>query len=211
MKRLAVSPGDRFNCLTVQRELERGTCQRAIGRSAPFRRIECVCDCGKTIAAKLSALVSGHTKSCGCLKTERQSTKRPEYHVLMQMLERCSNPNSLAYKNYGGRGITVCDRWQKFSNFYEDMGARPSPLHSIDRIDNNDGYHPLNCRWATSREQRSNTRRNRMMTFNGETRCVAEWARLAKRDPSTLLQHLKKGKTDHEILSRYFQSHIQTD
>ena len=94
------------------------------------------------------------------------------------MLDRCYTPTCANYHNYGGRGITVCDRWREggFKVFISDMGPRPTPQHSIDRVDNNKGYSPENCRWATKKEQARNMRTNRLLTHNGVTATVAEWA-----------------------------------
>lgn len=93
------------------------------------------------------------------------------------MLDRCLNENSKSFHHYGGRGINVCARWMAFESFLADMGERPTDKHSIDRYPNNDGdYEPSNCRWATMKDQSRNTRRNVFLEFNGERRCVAEWA-----------------------------------
>lgn len=93
------------------------------------------------------------------------------------MIARCCSPSHTSYADYGGRGVAVCERWRhSFSNFLEDMGDRPSERHSIDRIDNNGNYEPSNCRWATTREQRRNSRQNRLLTFNGETLIVSDMA-----------------------------------
>jgi hypothetical protein len=93
-------------------------------------------------------------------------SKRPEYGAWASMRRRCANPSDNAYRYYGGRGITVCERWQKFENFYADMGPRPSPMHSIDRIDNDGNYEPGNCRWATRVQQIQNRRKSREAVAN---------------------------------------------
>lgn len=105
-------------------------------------------------------------------------SKTKIYSIWSGMMQRCYNPNSKSWKYYGGRLIEVCQRWHKFENFYADMGDTPSPNHSIDRIYNDGNYYPDNVRWATREEQARNTRANKLIEFNGETKCVAEWAKL---------------------------------
>ena len=132
----------------------------------------CKCDCGNEKIVLGHSLISGRSQSCGCLQKELASkyslgiktlgikkyTK--EYTSWGGMKQRCYNINNPDYKNYGGRGITVCDRWlESFENFIDDMGLKPTPQHSIDRINNNLGYSSENCRWATSKQQNNNTRR----------------------------------------------------
>lgn len=108
----------------------------------------------------------------------RRGMKRPrEYNCWMHMIGRCTNPNHVRYSVYGAKGITVCKRWRKFENFFEDMGKAPSPAHTLDRHPNQKGnYMPGNVRWATKKEQARNTKKNLMLSFNGETLCAAEWA-----------------------------------
>lgn len=101
----------------------------------------------------------------------------PEYGAWKSMWDRCRNPNVRNYPNYGGRGITVCQRWRDFANFYADIGQRPSPEHSLERNDTNGNYEPGNCRWATKIEQQNNIRSNVNLTFEGRTLSVSAWAR----------------------------------
>lgn len=128
----------------------------------------------------------------------KQSTKRwrhsKEYNAWLAMKQRCYNPKCASYRNYGGRGISVCSRWlTSFADFLEDMGQSPSPTHSVDRIDNNGPYSPDNCRWATINEQSLNRRTNRLLSHNGTTRTLTEWAKLSGINVDTLHWRLKKG------------------
>lgn len=122
-------------------------------------------------------------------------TKSREYHSWTNMKYRCYNVNNPSYAKYGGRGIKVCDRWlgrHGFVNFYKDMGDRPI-YTSIDRIDNNGDYTPENCRWATREEQQNNTRRCRLIEYNGRTQNLTQWARELSINPNTLTKRLNKG------------------
>lgn len=143
---------------------------------------KCRCTCGTETVVSSGRLTNGRTKSCGCLFRERTThgacrrrAHTREYSSWAMMRDRCNNPRNRAYDSYGGRGIVVCARWDSFAAFLADMGPRPLK-HDLERIDNERGYSPDNCRWATRHEQMRNTRRNRMITFNGETLCLKDWA-----------------------------------
>lgn len=143
-----------------------------------------LCDCGRSVTVRGTHLKSGSVRSCGCLirDTSRRTCMNnrpglrhgnalrghlsPEYRAWLQMKKRCFDPNCIGYKNWGGRGITVCQRWMMFENFLVDIGRKPHPSLSLDRINNDGNYEPGNCRWATRGQQARNTRRSRSMEEN---------------------------------------------
>ena len=131
-------------------------------------------------------LVHGHN---------RRGHRTPEYGSWAKMRERCLNPSCAAYPSYGGRGITICPEWSSFAIFLTDMGQRPSKMHSIERKDNNLGYSPGNCIWATKEQQANNRRSSRRITFSGETHTLAEWGKKLNVRPLTLASRLDKGWT----------------
>lgn len=167
----------------------------------------CICTCGTERRVKTQSLREGTSTSCGCSHREltskrfkgqthtikhghaRNQKSSPEYKSWGSMRHRCFNKNNISYKYYGGRGITVCERWNKFENFLKDMGRRPSK-HSLERIDNNKGYGPENCRWATNLDQANNKRNNKYLTYKGKTRSRKEWARVLDISYSALLHRL---------------------
>jgi hypothetical protein len=110
----------------------------------------------------------------------------PLYKRWQHMLQRCENPNHHSYRNYGGRGITVCERWHKFENMLEDIGEPPHAKATLDRIDNNRGYEPGNTRWVTIKVQNRNRRSNFMVAYNGETKPLSEWCEQFTTDPHSI-------------------------
>ena len=123
-----------------------------------------------------------------------------EYSTWVKMRGRCNCVTNPRYSEWGGRGIKVCDRWNDFSNFLEDMGRKPTPKHSIDRIDNNGHYEPSNCRWATLNEQANNKRSNILMTFKGKTQTMIQWSEELKINYGTLQSRLNTGWTHEDAL-----------
>jgi hypothetical protein len=156
--------GQRFGSLVVVERKGSDARGQAVWR--------CACDCGGKSFPVSASLLGGNSKSCGCTRKERYAEANsnfrhgharrhawsPEYMTWLAMLGRCKHPSTNSFEIYGGRGITVCERWQIFSNFLEDMGPKPTLEHSIDRIDGDGNYEPGNCRWATPEGQRANRR-----------------------------------------------------
>lgn len=153
--------------------------------------------------------ISSHRPGCTCgwhlhqgkLK-HGDSRKTPEYFAWQNMRARCNNPNHPSYLPYGGRGITICERWADYANFLADMGRRPGPGYSLERIDNNGPYSPENCRWATDPEQRRNTRKTRFLTFDGRTQCLTDWAAEIGISLDGLRARLQSGMSAEEALTR---------
>src|ERR1700675_305053 len=131
-------------------------------------------------------------RSHGCAASKNAKCT-PEYVSWAKIKQRCFNQNCLQYKRYGGRGITMCQRWLTFQNFLADVGHRPSLQHSIERIDNNKGYELGNVRWATKQEQARNRCNNVLITFQGKTLCLIEWAEKLGFTPDTLYHRVSRG------------------
>ena len=129
----------------------------------------------------------------------RRGAMSPTYRAWANMRSRCGNPKTKNYSDYGGRGITVCDRWAVFENFLADMGVAPPGL-MLDRKDNDKGYNKDNCRWATRAVQNRNQRSNRFLEYNGEVLCLADWEKKLGLGVSTLWWHLQKGGTMEQAM-----------
>lgn len=165
--------GKTFGQLTVLREIDtpRNSGRRVIAR--------CSCGTEKTFFAQ--NIRRGLSTNCGCTRYTSAArthgkSHTPEHRAWSSMITRCTNPKSSQFNNYGGRGITVCERWRSFAAFFEDVGSKPSPSHSLDRIDTNGNYEPGNVRWATARVQAQNKRDTVLVTHNGTTLTLCEWA-----------------------------------
>lgn len=165
-------------------------------------KLRCICDCGKEITVRAGDAKSGNTSSCGCLRVENTTAMRTthgmtnsdEYKNWSDMKKRCSSKKSKRYARYGGRGISVCDRWANdFMAFYEDMGPRPSKGHEIDRINNDGNYEPGNCRWATKSENMMNTGRAMIIDYKGERLPLKVVAALTGVQYGTLYYRFKRG------------------
>ncbi len=172
--RYNIIPGQVFNSLTVIKEVE----PHVTPGGTKKRRALCLCICGKEQTFWYCEIKKGGTKSCGCKKgeyvtqnkTEHGLCKSEVYQSWTAMCTRCNNPNSVKYKNYGGRGIKICDEWLKFENFYADMGHPPETKgyrYTIERIDVDGDYAPENCKWVSAKEQAHNKTNNVKVVVNG--------------------------------------------
>lgn len=183
--------GQRFGRLLVTEEAE---CPPHLSRKSIHWK--CLCDCGNVVIVNVSDLQCGNTTSCGCWRNEHAvkaankattkhgKTHTTEYNSWQGMKNRCYNVGSKDYPHWGGRGITVCERWlHSFENFYADMGPRPTKNHSLDRINNDGPYSPENCRWTgysiqNKNQRKAKSKRNSLrVTYNGKTKTVNEWSR----------------------------------
>jgi hypothetical protein len=168
----------------------------------PHNHWECICDCGNIRQVSGGNLKSGLSKSCGCLQKEKASIantkhgssqkKSKEYTAWTGMRKRCNAQYCEDYKDYGARGITVCERWDSFANFHADMGDCPTG-YSLDRIDVNKGYSPENCRWADAKTQARNKTNTRWITYNGITKALCEWAELSGTKRTMIDKRINRG------------------
>lgn len=156
-----------------------------VGTNGRDRKYLCRCECGSETITSTACLRSGTTRSCGCLIrisavarcTTHGASRTRLYWLWADMIARCTKENHHAWENYGGRGIHVCAAWRHdFAQFASDMGSRP-PGAQLDRIDNDKGYEPSNCRWSSRTEQANNKRNNRLITHDGRTMTLAQWSR----------------------------------
>lgn len=170
----------------------------------------CQCVCGTKKIVQCASIKYGGTKSCGCKKSgltiEHRKTHgmcySAEYGIWCGMIKRCYSQNHKHFSRYGGRGIKVFPDWiRSFSSFYECLGNRPSKLHTLDRINNDGDYEPGNVRWATGTEQSRNRSSNKLFTYNGETKCLTEWAELFGIRRSCAFSRLNAGWSFEEAMT----------
>lgn len=182
------------------------------------RYVKCQCACGSERDVLVYHLLSGATTNCGCVTNVKHgesssSRQNPtvEYSTWAALINRCENQEDKSYKDYGGRGIKVCQRWRNsFADFLKDMGRRPSEKHSIDRYpDNNGDYCPGNCRWATHRQQCLNKRNNRILTVNGESKTMTEWAEETGIRVGTISERLRLGWSEEQSVLKTARSHTR--
>lgn len=177
----------------------------------------CRCECGNMKSANDARLKIGHVKSCGCFMSQRiretqtthGQTKTPLYAVWRGIKARCNNPRHKAYARYGGRGITVCEEWNNSFETFKDWAYANgySQELSIDRIDNDKGYSPDNCRWADVYTQANNMSHNITFCYNGETHTVAEWARILNVGYGALKKRVKEGWNVDDVVNKPYKKH----
>lgn len=161
----------------------------------------CRCDCGFQCPVSLQSLRSGRSTRCRCCADKKTikhghccfDASTPEYKAWQAMHKRCRNPRYEGWDRYGGRGITVCERWNRFENFFADMGPRPGPEYSLDRKDNDGPYAPDNVRWAPVQVQQNNRSTSKSFSFAGKTQPLSYWARELGIRTRTLQERLRRG------------------
>lgn len=179
-----------------------------IGTIVAKHRWETTCDCGKTRLCRRYDLLRTDRRSvkcCGCTRGEshivhgfasralKQTGYTPEYRGWMAMRARCNNPKTENFRYYGGRGIKVCARWEKFENFLADMGPKPDDQYTLERKDHDGNYTPKNCVWIHRSQQAKNTRRATTLAIGDETKSLTEWSQISGRPTTTIVQRLKRG------------------
>lgn len=196
--------GQKFGYLTVKRLVGKNKHRMAMW--------ECECECGKLATLSRNALITGNTSSCGCKWADANTTHGHKkkgtgkhrgtktYKCWQQMKHRCTNPKNPHWKDYGGRGITVCQRWlESFENFLQDMGEAPEGM-TIERSNNHLGYSKENCRWVSNDVQQRNRRNNVRITIGDETKCAAEWARIAGLPSRVIRSRFRAGWPASQLL-----------
>ena len=207
MSKIKNLSGLKFGKLTV---MERAEDKRSQNGRNHIMYI-CKCDCGKQVVVKAENLRSGNTKSCGCLSSEKTKERLKKHgmhgtriYVIWQgMKSRCNNPHSLSYANYGNRGIKVCNEWQNDFDAFKDWAYKNGYKDNLtlDRIDNNKGYSPSNCRWATNSEQQLNKRNNHIVYYKGDYIPLAKLSNITGINAGTLRSRLNKGMSAKDAVN----------
>ena len=185
--------GRTFGMLTVIRRADDFT------RANP--RYLCVCKCGNEVTRAVSGLTRNGVSSCGCANKTHGLTNSRVYNIWDSMIGRCYRPSNASFATYSENGITVCERWRTFQNFFDDMGHPPTDKHCVDRIDNSLGYSPDNCRWVTTKANCRNKTTNKLLTYRGETLCMAEWCDRLGLTYDVVSTRLHRGWTVERALS----------
>lgn len=176
-----------------------------------YKRVSAKCDCGVIKDYSLSKLKIGETKSCGCLAREQRAKRvykhglsdTKEYHIWIGIKQRCYNKNNERFNRYGERGIEMCKRWQKsFLYFLHDMGKMPPDCSSIERKNNNKGYCPSNCKWATPHEQSNNRSSNVLVTINNVTKNLTQWGKIYNISMNTISARIKNGWNSYDAITK---------
>lgn len=206
MSRLIDLTGRRFGRLTVSHRAPDGI-QPSGQRSV---RWLCECDCGNTAIVRAAHLRDGHTKSCGCWNKDEATRNATThgmdntrlYRIYTYMKSRCYNKNRQRYRDYGGRGIAMCDEWKEsFEKFFEwSMQNGYNDSLTIDRIDVNKGYYPENCRWANHYDQAHNKRNNHKIEIDGTTKTITEWSREMNISVSSILYRMRNGWNEKDAV-----------
>lgn len=201
-EKIEIHKGEKFNRLTVIDEYGKD--------KYGHKKFLCICDCGEETIVLKSQLTSGKTGSCGCYQKDRARetqfkhgmAKTAIYQIWKGIIQRCTNPKSKSYNNYGGRGIAICSDWigeSGFENFYEwSMSHGYKEKLTIDRIDNNSDYCPQNCRWVSRDVQANNKRNNILINHNGICKTVSEWSKITGINDRKIRQRIKKLNWDME-------------
>lgn len=207
----SANPGDRFGRLVVVEQAD----DYVTPSGKKYPRYLCQCDCGKTKLIDKNNLLKGKTLSCGCLQKERASAARKThgdtdsrlYNVWSAIKRRCYNKDVPEYQRYGARGIYMCDEWRESYNAFREWALSagydynaPHGMCTIDRINNEDGYHPDNCRWVSQEVQMNNVGYNHHETYNGETHTIAEWEKLLNIKRGKIFNRMRYGWSFEEAI-----------
>ena len=202
--------GDKFGELTF---IEEDFHEKEVTGYQTYRKAVMLCFCGRKFITRITGLLNGNCKSCGCLQKHKlriQSMRHnmsssPEYTSWEAMKERCSNPNKKQYKDYGGRGIKVCDEWLDFRNFYKDMGNKPDKKYSIERINNDGNYESSNCRWASKYDQERNKTTNVWFNYKGRDMIITDISRETGVHSQTIRARTSTGMTIEEAVNKKYK------